>query len=77
MLLVYANASKVQQLTLLKGHASGAKSEYLLLFQATDCINIIRVRITQDAFPELSAGEREFLISGYCNTCFDEVFADE
>ena len=31
----------------------------------------------QDALPELSAGDRELLISGVCSTCFDEMFAGE
>lgn len=28
----------------------------------------------QDAFPYLRPGERELLLSGMCNTCFDEIF---
>jgi len=31
----------------------------------------------QDAMPELSAGDRELLISGVCSTCFDEMFSEE
>jgi hypothetical protein len=31
----------------------------------------------QDALPELSADERELLISGTCGTCFDELFPSE
>ena len=31
----------------------------------------------QDALPELSADERELLISGTCSTCFDELFPSE
>jgi len=31
----------------------------------------------QDCFPELSAGEREFLISGICNECWDKMFPPE
>jgi len=31
----------------------------------------------QDAFPYLSAGEREMLISGICGACWDKLFADE
>jgi hypothetical protein len=29
----------------------------------------------QDVMPKLTAGERELLISGTCNTCFDNLFA--
>jgi len=28
----------------------------------------------QDIFPELSVGDRELLISGTCNTCWDKLF---
>ena len=31
----------------------------------------------QDALPELSADDRELLISGTCGTCFDELFPTE
>jgi len=31
----------------------------------------------QDAFPEMSADDREFIISGVCPTCFDTLREDE
>ena len=31
----------------------------------------------QDAMPYLNAGERELMISGTCNECFEERFRDE
>lgn len=31
----------------------------------------------QDAFPRLSAAERETLISGSCSGCFDDAFPEE
>jgi hypothetical protein len=31
----------------------------------------------QDAFPYLSAGERELLISGTCDPCFQEMFPED
>lgn len=33
-------------------------------------------RNIQDIFPELSADERELIISGICGTCFDRTFHD-
>ena len=30
--------------------------------------------LVQDAFPYLSAGERELLVSGICPTCWDKMF---
>lgn len=31
----------------------------------------------QDAFPYLSANEREYLLSGLCEGCWDSLFAEE
>jgi hypothetical protein len=31
----------------------------------------------QDCFSSLSAGQREFLISGICDDCWDELFPEE
>jgi hypothetical protein len=31
----------------------------------------------QNAFPEMSAGNREFLISRTCETCFDKMFEEK
>lgn len=33
--------------------------------------------LVQDAFPYLSADEREMLISGICPTCWNDTFSDE
>jgi hypothetical protein len=33
--------------------------------------------LIQDALPELSSGERELLISGTCDYCWDEMFPEE
>ena len=33
--------------------------------------------LVQDAFPYLSADEREMLISGICPTCWDGMFGNE
>lgn len=34
-------------------------------------------KCVQDAFPYLSADERELLISGICSTCWNEMFDEE
>jgi hypothetical protein len=33
--------------------------------------------LVQHAFPYLSAGQRELLVSGVCGKCFDDMFGDE
>jgi hypothetical protein len=34
-------------------------------------------KFAQDCFPYLSAEQREFLISGICSACWDEMFPPE
>lgn len=34
-------------------------------------------KFVQDAFPYLSEGQRELLISGVCDDCFKTMFSDE
>lgn len=31
----------------------------------------------QDAFPYLSANEREYILTGFCEDCWNNLFADE
>lgn len=33
--------------------------------------------LIQDAFPQLQPGQREMLLSGVCDTCWDAMFAPE
>ena len=41
----------------------------------TDYLDWYNGKLAQDAFPYLSAGDREMLISGICPTCWDEMVA--
>ena len=34
-------------------------------------------RLIQEIFPELTAGERELIRIGFCETCFDSLFGQE
>ena len=34
-------------------------------------------RYVQDIFPDLSVGDRELLISGTCNTCWQKLFGSD
>ena len=36
-----------------------------------------RGTLIQDAFPELTPGQREILISKVCGDCFDKMFSEE
>lgn len=37
-------------------------------------INSKMTMLIQEAFPELSPGEREYFLTGYCETCWDKIF---
>jgi len=34
-------------------------------------------RLVQEIFPDFSIGDRELLISGTCNTCWQELFGSD
>lgn len=58
-----------------------------LLLRCLDCKKEVKLPVTneqyarweggvfaQNAFPQLNAGERELIMSGTCNECFDRIF---
>lgn len=50
---------------------------YSLLYSREDMVDWLSGSLfIQDAMPYLSAGERELLISGICEKCFDEIFVE-
>lgn len=44
---------------------------------AADYLKFERGAFAQDCFPYLTAGQREFLISGICDECWDSMFPPE
>lgn len=44
---------------------------------AESVLEFRRGGFAQDCFPGLPAAEREFLISGFCGECWDELFPTE
>lgn len=54
------------------------KKDYKLHVKTVDLENYNTGNILiQNAFPYLSAGERELIISGICDTCFNDIFKDD
>lgn len=51
--------------------------DYSLEVLAEDVIKYKNGAFVQDAFPYLSADERELLISKTCGACFDEMFGED
>lgn len=39
--------------------------------------NFVNGMLIQNAMPNVPAGERELLISGYCDDCFKKLFREE
>ena len=51
--------------------------DFELEVKAEDVVKYINGTLIQKAFPYLSAGERELLISHTCEECFNKLFPDE
>jgi len=52
------------------------QKETSLMINPQDVIDWQAGKYIQDAMPYLSKGERELLISGTCDECFDKMFGD-
>ncbi len=50
---------------------------HAVVVNVDDYINWKHGELAQDAFPYLSADEREILISGICPNCWDSMFGGE
>lgn len=48
-----------------------------LMVKPDDWLARERGALAQDAYPYLSADDRELLISGVCGICYDKMFDDE
>lgn len=49
-------------------------NEYEVAVKSTEWFNYINGALVQDAFPDLSTEDREFLISSICPTCQSKIF---
>lgn len=47
-----------------------------VVVESTDYADFLKRKHAQDAFPYLSASERELLISGICEECWNRVFPE-
>jgi hypothetical protein len=61
----------------LVGSCRICKTEHKMQAKAKDVDSYRNGAHVQDAFPYLSAGERELLISGICGTCFDKILSED
>ena len=51
--------------------------DYVIFVYPEDIVKREEGAYIQDAFPYLSAGERELMISKICGSCFDEMFPSD
>lgn len=53
------------------------KTETEIAVSASDYLEWVEGKSAQDAFPYLSANEREAIISGICSKCWDNMFSTD
>ena len=60
----------------ITGPCHECKKEISVEVEPTDLERFRAGDFVQDCFPYLSPAEREFLISGICSVCWDEMFPE-
>ena len=53
------------------------KSEHKVSLNGSDLFQFNQGKYIQDAFPYISQGLREMMMSGICDNCFKEMFPEE
>jgi hypothetical protein len=61
---------------ILSGVCSDCKSPQAMTVLAEELFNWQHGVLIQNAFPNLTIDQREFLLSGLCGKCFDKIFAN-
>lgn len=62
----------------IKGNCPSCGDEWELEVEEKDYLDFIENgKLAQRAFPYLSDKDRELLISGICNKCWEIIFSDE
>lgn len=73
-----AYETKFGNLTILNCKCRMCNKDYALKVKTEDHTDYVsNGKLIQLAFPYLSAGERELIISGICDTCFTDIFKDD
>lgn len=53
----------------------GQVHDFSVPFDRLEAYHLRRMHV-QDAFPEMSAGDREMFVSGLCDSCFNALFSE-
>lgn len=73
-----AYEAKFGNLTILNCKCQMCQKDFALKVKADDYTDYVsNGKLIQLAFPYLTAGERELIISGTCNDCFNVIFKDD
>ena len=73
----WGNADGKNQTMTFSGPCYSCGAQQKVHTVATDAIKFRDGALAQDCFPYLTPEQREFLISGICSTCWDEMFPPE
>ncbi|NDD53225.1 hypothetical protein EBZ39_05015 [bacterium] len=63
--------------TVVSGPCYSCKTQQTLRVDTKDLDDFRAGKFAQDCFHYLTAGQREFLISGICDSCWDNMFPEE
>lgn len=63
--------------TVVSGPCYSCQVPQSVTVQTADLAKFRAGNYAQDCFPYLNAAQREFLISGICSKCWDEMFAED
>lgn len=62
---------------IVRGPCIYCRAPQEIRLQADDLQKFLAGGFAQDCFPYLTASEREFLLSGICGACWDDIFPPE
>jgi len=61
----------------VKGPCYSCGQPLFVIVKKADFERFRKGNFASECFPYLNAGQREFLISGICDTCWDEMFGED
>lgn len=69
--------SKLGNTTILNITCKLCNKSYALKVNKEDFVDYNNGKLAQNCFPYLTAGERELIISGICDICFDKLYEND
>lgn len=69
--------SRIGNLSIISKTCIQCKNAFAIKVNKEDLVDYNNGKLIQDAFPYITASERELIISGICGKCFDKMFEDD